>query len=244
MKTLLESQPWQVVDDDRVTYSVADSHDQREQAFQLVYENYIRSGLIPVSEGGLRVTPWHLLPTTNIFVAQRAAEVICTVTLIGDSNLGLPMESIYADEVSQERRGGHVAEVSSLAMADVSMTSFLPIFLEILRLLTQHARHRGVDKLLVCSRARHARYYERSMGYARIGEERPYPTVRNTRAVACCLDFAKADRERPAFYDKVFGQPLSAWELRSCPMPVLQIAYFQQFCGQDSLLNNILEQMV
>lgn len=244
MKTLLDSQPWQVVDDDRIAYSVADSHRQREQAFRLVYQNYARKGLVPPADGGLRVTPWHLKGSTNVFVAQRSTEVICTVSLIGDSDLGLPMESIFSQEVAHERQNGRVAEVSSLAMADISMTAFLPTFMEILRLLTQHARYHGVDKLLVAAHPRHARYYERCMGYVRIGNERTYPSVRNAPAVASCLDFAKADRERPAFYDKVFGQPLSAWELRSCPMPVLQIAYFQQYCGQDSLLNNILEQMV
>ena len=43
----------------------------------------------------MRVTPYHLLPTTEIFIALHQGEVVLTYTLVLDGRLGVPMESVY-----------------------------------------------------------------------------------------------------------------------------------------------------
>ena len=200
-------------------YRIARNKADRMAAFRLVYNNYLAKGLIQPNPNLLRVTEHHLLPTTTIFNAVRAGRVVCTVTLIGDGRLGLPMECIYPAEIDAAReRGLYVGEVSALAVTDVGFRTFVPIFVEITRLMAQFARANGMDQFLIAVHPKHSRFYQRFMGFEQIGGLKEYPSVQNAPAVACCLDFARIDRERPACYDSFFGVPLPESELESVPM--------------------------
>ncbi|HEX7447584.1 MAG TPA: hypothetical protein VF306_08570, partial [Pirellulales bacterium] len=92
-------------DDDSgpVAFKVADSFAEREAAFRLVYAAYTRAGLIEQNPFQMRVTPYQLLDTTDMFVAVQAGEVISTVSLVSDGEIGLPMEAIYDHEVEKLR---------------------------------------------------------------------------------------------------------------------------------------------
>src|SRR5438552_1361440 len=67
-----------------VAYKVASTRQEREAAFRLVYEAYTGVGLMEPNAYGMRVTPYHLLPTSEVFVAILDGKVICTLSLIGD----------------------------------------------------------------------------------------------------------------------------------------------------------------
>ena len=137
------------------------------------------------------------------------------MTLIGDGELGLPMESIYLDEVNAARTQGlYVGEVSALAVDNVEFRCFLPIFVNLTALMAQHARWYGMDQFLIATHPKHARFYQRFMGFEQLGPAREYPNVCNAPAVAYCLDFARIDRERPACYDQFFGTPLPRHQLK------------------------------
>src|SRR5690606_3507969 len=49
--------------------SIAATRAERERAFRLIYDAYVRSGLGTPNAWQMRVTPYHLLPTTTIFNA-------------------------------------------------------------------------------------------------------------------------------------------------------------------------------
>lgn len=200
-------------------YRIVCNKADRIAAFRLVYDNYLSKGLIQPNPYQLRVAEHQLLPTTTVFAADRDGQIICTVTLIGDGQLGLPMECIYPSEINAARdRGLYVGEVSALAVDDVEFRTFLPIFVELTRLMAQFARANGMDQFLIAVHPKHARFYQRFMGFEQIGGLKEYPSVQNAPAVACCLDFARIDRERPACYNNFFGVPLPQSELKSDPM--------------------------
>ncbi len=202
-----------------VRFRVAGTLEERLAAFRLVYNSYLRKGLIDPNPFRLRVTPFHLLPTTSTYIAYYRNEVICTLTLVGDGMLGLPMESIYPDEVEAIRQqGGCSGEVTCLAVRDVPFRCFLPIFIKLTRLMAQSARAHGIDRLLIATHPKHGRFYCKFMGFEQFGGVREYPSVRNAPAAAYCLDFARIDRDRPACYDQYFGTPLPSDELAYRPM--------------------------
>ena len=91
-----------------IEYRIANNRWDCLAAFRLVYETYLNRGLIEPNHFRLRVTPFHLLPTTHTFLAIQNQKVICSVSLIGDGELGLPMESIYHEEVNRSRGAGTV----------------------------------------------------------------------------------------------------------------------------------------
>src|SRR5205085_456268 len=166
--------------------------------------------------------------TTEVFIAQLRDDVICTVTLVIDGELGLPMQSLYAQTINERRSMDlRLAEVSCLADRRNDPRRFFPLFVALSRLMVQSARLRGVDQLLVTVHPRHARFYHRYMAFETIGEEKAYPMVKNNPALPLCLDFARVDRDHPASYDQFFGErlPASATEYR--PMSDNDRRYFQ-----------------
>ncbi len=217
-----------------LSFTIADNRVERSDAFRLVYESYLDKGLIEENPFGMRVTPYHLLPSTNVFVARLNGTVICTVSLIGDGQLGLPMDTIYAEEVNASRdKGQYVGEISCLAVKDISFKCFLPVFLKLTRLMTQFARSIGMNQFLIAVHPKHARFYKRYMGFEQIGEFKEYPSVCNAPAVAYSLDFARIDRDRPPCYDEYFSQPIPLDQLRTQEMSFEEIEFFGRVTDQS-----------
>lgn len=208
-------------------YRIVKNRWERLGAYRLVYETYLNRGLIPPNRYRLRVTPYLMLPTTQTFIAVRNQEIVCTVSLVGDGELGLPMESVYFQEVAEARaKGLYVGEVSCLASRYADFRHFLPIFVQLTRLMAQHARRHGMDQFLIAVHPKHARFYERFMGFEQIGPLREFPSVQDAPAVCCCLDFARIDRERPKCWNEFFGTPLAPSKLDSHPITQEEVDYF------------------
>ena len=203
-----------------ISFEIASTADDRNAAFRLVYQSYLRAGLIEPNDIRMRVTPYHLLPTTTVFVAKlRKQQVVTTLSLVIDGELGVPMESTCPGVIEQRRRQGLVVgEVTCLADRRSDIRRFLPNFCMLTRLMAQYARRQGVDQLLVITHPRHARFYSRLMGFEVTTDVTSCPHVRDNPAVALCLDFAKVDRHPPKLYDAIFGEQLPTDELQSTPM--------------------------
>jgi hypothetical protein len=201
-----------------VRFQVATSHHDRLRAFALVYERYREAGLIESNPFKIRVTPYHLEPTTTVFVGSSEEEVFCTVTLVGDGRRGMPMEAIFPAEVCEKRNEGlSLAEVSCLAFrVGLSRSESWSLFLGLNRLLAQFARRNGIDALVIATHPRHLPIYQRMMGFVQIGGARTYPSVCNNPAVAACLDFSEADRHHPPAWDAIFARPIPDWQLDGC----------------------------
>ncbi len=205
-------------------FKIADTPEERRDAFRLVYDSYLRAGLAQPNEHRVRVTPHHLLPTTHVFVARYQGDVISTLSLVGDNALGLPMESIYGAELARRRSQGlAISEVSCLADRRGSRRDFLTVFCGLSRVLAQFARRQGYDQLLVVCHPKHSAFYIRFLGFqVMCGGVLECPHVMNKPAVALCLDFERVDREPPACYKRFFGEWLPEDQLRPSYMGPLE----------------------
>lgn len=188
---------------------VAQHRHERHGAFHLAYNAYHRAGLCDECEEGLRITPYQLLPTTDIIVAELRGEVVSTLSLVRDGELGLPLESVYPEEVQKRRAAGlKLAEVSCLADRRRDAARFFGLFCELAQLMVQMAEREGVDQLLIAVHPRHARMYCRALAFKQIGEQREYDTVNGKPAVLLCLDLAAVRAERPDAWARFIGDPL------------------------------------
>ena len=211
-----------------IFYKIATTQAEREAAFRLVYRSYYNAGLTDPNARALRVTPYHLLPTTELFVAVCRGEPILTMTLVTDGELGLPMEVVYGDEVEGLRAEQlRLAEVTCLADRREHFSRFFPVFLGLSRLILQYCRKQGLDRLMAAVHPRHARFYKRFLGFCPAGPQREYPTVRNNPAVALSLDLQRFEQDRPELHDTFFGQPIADVMLRPQPILADQRAYFE-----------------
>jgi hypothetical protein len=227
----------------------ADAFDERLAAFQLVYRSYLKRGLGARNIFKMRVTPFQLLETSQIFVATERQRspiskpfprifihpsegrseqasilqdiVISTVTLIGDGRLGLPMESMFGVEIEELRsQGRQLAEVACLADAVSDPRRFLQTFTQLTRLMAQFSRYQGVQNLVISVHPRHAKFYARYFGFRPITDRvANCPYVKNRLAVGLNLDFELFDFEKPKSWHEIFGSWVPQDKLRPCPIP-------------------------
>ncbi len=202
-----------------VVVGVARTQEGLTEAFRLVYEAYLRSDLATPNRFKLRVTPHHLLETTEVLIARQGRDLVCTASLVRDGRLGLPMQIMYEMEVHARRAQGiHLAEVSCLADRHRESGHSFEVLSRLMSYIAQLAKNRGVDELLITVHPRHARFYERFLAFETIGGIRECPIVRGNPAVALALDLNNLQANSPRAYRRLFGKPFAAESLAYHPL--------------------------
>ena len=69
-----------------------------EAAFELVYDQYQKMGITETCDQSIRCNLYTFLPHSSVIVAKYEDEVIGTVSLIRDSEFGLPSDMLYKKE--------------------------------------------------------------------------------------------------------------------------------------------------
>ena len=211
-----------------ITIKVASSREEREGAFSLAYRSYLKAGLCEPCPSELRVTTHQLLPSSDVFVAVLRDEVISTLSLVQDDELGLPLETIYPREVEVRREAGlKLAEVTCLADRRSGGGRYFGVFSDLARMMTQVAEQDGVDELLIAVHPRHAKLYCRAMGFERIGCNRDYPAVGGNPAVALSMNLDLVREKRPKIWKRFVGEPLPIETLVHHPLPEGDREYFE-----------------
>jgi hypothetical protein len=214
---------------------IAADRDELEGAFGLVYQAYLRSGLAEPNHQQMRITPWQLLPTSDVMVATLRGEVVCTMSLVADGELGLPMESIYSHEVDRFRyQGSRIAEVSCLADRRGKISRSLPVLIDIMSLTAQCARARGVDELLIAVHPHHATFYEKFVGFRRIGGTRSYAGVCDNPAVALAMDVNRWAIDHPRSFQRFFGNAYAEEALEPRPIPEWLLPAYAELVQRDA----------
>ena len=215
-----------------VIVKVASNRAEFDGAFRLVYRSYLRAGLCSPSANQIRITPYHLLPSTDVLVGMLRGEVISTLSLVRDGELGLPMESVYREEVARRRADGlRLAEVSCLADRRKEPARFFGLFCDLSRVMVQMAAAEGIDQLLIAVHPRHARMYARAMAFQQVGETRDYPLVNGNAAVALMLDLEWCRTQQPQIWERFVGSALPEPVTRRRPMSAPEFKYFSSIAG-------------
>jgi hypothetical protein len=210
-----------------IRVKIASTRDEWAQAFQLVADNYQSRGY-EAPGGDLRFTSYHALPDTVTFVAKCGARVIGTFSLVPDNTLlGLPIESIYSAEIKELRPAGrHLAEVTNLALRDLSLREFHHVFVALIRLMKQYHVRQGGDTWLITVNPRHRNYYCNTLGYIPFGSRRAYPAVGNHPAEALLVDVPLMRASAAKMYGCIFAESLPKAALNTPRMPPQLVRLF------------------
>ena len=188
----------------------------------------MRAGLCDPHPLGLRITPHQLLETSQVFVAKYDGHAISTHTVVVDSDLGLPLESIYPEVIASTRSAGRrVAEVCCLADRRLSPKRFFDLFSELSRLMAQFSLHNGVDELWIACHPRHAKLYERRLAFRLMGELRDHPLVKGNPAVPLRVDLVNLQQDYPDVWERFFAEPIPRRFLAPAALPAEDWAYFR-----------------
>jgi hypothetical protein len=211
-----------------IVVKIASNREELRAAFELVARNYQAVGYEGSMSCKVRFTPYHALPDSVTFVAKHGNQVLMTMTLVPDNTLlGLPLESLYGEEVARLRRARRrLAEVISLAAdKDLDAREFRPVFLYMSRLLFQYHLAYGGDTLVITVNPRHSKYYIKTMGYQPLGPCRSYPEVQGHPAEAYLLDVELAKVYAPKAYAEIFAEWVPGSALVSRPIPPHLVRY-------------------
>ena len=185
-----------------VNISFACTKDELETTFKFVHDRYLTVGLIGKPEkDGMWITPFHVLDSTKVATARLGNLMSCTATAVMDSEIGLPCEEIYHDEVQTIRdKGGRVTEFCSFA-ALPNMEARNTIFY-IFRLLFRYVTYLGATDLFIAIRPRHANFYEKILLFERLGGLKRYPKFDSGDFFLEHLDLKNAPFRYEAIYSK------------------------------------------
>ena len=96
-------------------FKLAETKEEHNQALSLLHDAYVREGYMGPHPSGMRITPYHMLPTTLIPIVKRGGRVIATISIIPRTQLGLPIEDICKINHLFEEKS-QVIEISALAV--------------------------------------------------------------------------------------------------------------------------------
>lgn len=173
------------------------------EASHIVQQEYEAQGYVRPGSKSHRLNLYQVLPTTVTFAAVHKRDgILMTLTLIEDSPLGLPMDSLYHLELEELRHAGHrIFEVSAFASdkkkiedcADLSLSGRTILVFHLIRAMFDHARMRGLDRLVECCHPKHDAFYA-SLEFQPFGGMRFHHNVQGSPAVARTLDLVEAER--------------------------------------------------
>jgi hypothetical protein len=177
----------------RCDVGLATTRGAHEAAFRLVHDRYVASGYIDPDPSGARVAFHQTLPSTRVFVGREAGRVVATVSLVVDSEHGLPCDTLYPTELAAMRATHpRLAEVSALAVRDGGSEGYVTVRALMQCLAVYAVRIAHLDALCITVNPRHTRFYERRLGFEQFGPMRAYDLVKGAEAVPLRLDLRRA----------------------------------------------------
>jgi len=167
------------IDDiDRPAIKIAETRDELEQAFSLVYREYQKLGYVtePYSSE-ICLSIYHILLETAVFIFKSYLRVLSTVTEIFDSTpFGLPMDTLYHGELEPLRDANRkLAEISALATSNEARWSNL--FIYVMRAAFRYAIFKDVNDLCITVNPKHVEFYKTIFLFEELGPEKYYPKV-------------------------------------------------------------------
>ena len=174
-----------------MVFKIADTKDELEAAYRLVHDVYVQEGYSDTHQSGLRVNLRYALPTTTTFVGIHRGKVVITMTLVGDSPLGLPMDAIFSRELySFRRQGRFIAEVSALASDPDYRRGTQALALFSNKIMWLYAiRNLKVDDLVIAVNPKHRWVYQTLILFEPVSSGvKSYHYVKDAPAIAMRLD--------------------------------------------------------
>lgn len=188
--------------DVRLNLGIASTQQELEGCFSLLHDAYVASGFMKPDPSGLRVTPYHALPTTTTLFAKFDGQVVGTLSIIREGVFGFPMQSAF-DLTAVRERPGRIAEISALAIhrdfRDASGTILFPLMKFMYEYCTDYfdTRH-----LVIAVNPKHIEMYEALLFFQRLQAEvvSNYDFANGAPAVGATLDL----KDAPALFREAY----------------------------------------
>lgn len=188
-----------------IDYRVARTKEELEKAYLLVYNEYLKRNYICQSSAELRLSIHNALPSTSTFIAVLENEIFSTATIVADSELGLPMDETYHEELSQLRKQNKkLCEVTMLASNTSLFTEGVSMMLNskkmflvfnLFKLIFDYAiQYLKLDCICITINPKHSLTYDFLL-FKDLGGLKQYDKANGAPAIAKLLDLSTVERE-------------------------------------------------
>lgn len=205
--------------------TIARTLEDRKRAWTMVYRAYLEKGYAKPDQDKLWYGMYDALPQTTTFIVTRDGKDVATVTTVFDSEVGLPADQLYRDEMDLLRnRGRRLCEVISLACEETDRRRGIEVLKHLFK-VGLHMACKLVDAtdFVITVNPHHAAYYERKLLFRRRGEVRSYGKVNGAPAVLLVLDLLAASDSYMEHYGPAEG---SIWHHFFEPKTVSETVWF------------------
>lgn len=182
---------------------IAETCDELEACFALLHDAYVGSGFMQPHASGLRVTPYHALPTTTTVCAKLDGRVVGTLSMVREGVLGLPMQSAF-DLSAVRARGGQIAEISALAVHPDHRRTGGTILFPLMKFMYEYCtRYFETRHLVIAVNPDRIELYEALLQFERLQASvvEDYAFANGAPAVGATLDLSEA----PARFRRLYG---------------------------------------
>jgi hypothetical protein len=185
------------MNDKAVVHEIVTNESEREKALAMARALYTKAGYGPTDEGRA-IWEYVSLPESITLKASVDGQMYATVSIIPDNPKGMPMDSIYRDELNQMRvEGKRLAEVTQLAVehelySQLTGRSAFFASTPILGHVLGYAITKNIDYLCISVIPSHSIFY-RLLGFKVLGETKQYARF-NTPAVGLIYQVADWNR--------------------------------------------------
>ena len=166
--------------------------ESRRKAYRLVYDLYVEKEYAQAHPSRLWLSIFDALPETATLLVERVSDgaAVGALTVIFDSPIGLPADSVYGAELDALRASGRkLSEIVSLGVAE-GLDGGPQVLVQLYVYGSLIARRlRGATDFVVTVNPRHAFFYRRKLLFSDAGPERSYEKVGGAPALLLRLDF-------------------------------------------------------
>jgi hypothetical protein len=150
------------------------------EAWQLVYVAYRRAELVDANPYELHTMREAVGPQTVVVTGCLGPLSVSTISGYKDGPGGLPLDSVYPDELAELRKSGRrLTEVGLFGDRRDHLNRSAEGLFELMRFGYFYAVHNDSDDIVIGIHPDHAPFYKRFFAFEQIGDERSYPTVKN-----------------------------------------------------------------
>lgn len=178
----------------RLVLKIAETKEELEACFSLLHDAYVDSGFMKPDPSGMRLTIYHALPTTTTLCAKFDGKVVGTISLIRESELGVPLQQIF-DLTAVREKDGNIAEASALAIHPKFRRTGGTILFPLMKFMYEYCtRLFDTRHLVIAVNPSHIEMYESLLFFKRLTSTivEKYDFVNGAPAVGATLDLKHA----------------------------------------------------
>ncbi len=182
---------------------IAHTQAELEQCFALLHDAYVASGFMRPHPSGLRVTPYHALPTTTTLCAKVGEQVVGTLSIVREGVFGFPMQTAF-DISSVRAKEGRIAEISALAVHPRYRKTGGSVLFPLMKFMYEYCtKYFDTRHLLIAVNPGHIEMYESLLFFQRLTAQTVdhYDFANGAPAVGATLDL----QEAPAIFERAYG---------------------------------------